>query len=138
MRIFGHPLHAILVAFPLGLLTLTPLWDSLECIGLTGAHFAAYFGELAGLTLGTLAVVTGAIDFVRIPKSAGAEKVALWHASAAVTSLCIFAVALALRSKDHTATPPVIALEALGSFALGLTGWCGGHLVFHHRVAVRE
>jgi len=29
MRLFGHPVHPMLVAFPIALLALTPVWDAL-------------------------------------------------------------------------------------------------------------
>ena len=136
MRLLGHPLHAILVAFPLALLSLTPLWDALAWAGIAGAHWVAYLGMIAGLSIGVLAVVTGFIDFVRAEKSAAVETVALWHAGCALTALCIFAVALVLRSADHTATGWALAVEAVGAIGIGITGWFGGHLVFHHGVAV--
>jgi len=136
MRIFGHPLHAILVAFPLALLSLTPLWDALAWAGLAGAHWAAYLGMIAGLSIGVLAVVTGLVDFVRAEKSAAVETAGLWHAGFALTALCIFAVALVLRAADHTATVWAVAVEAVGAVGLGVTGWFGGHLVFHHGIAV--
>jgi uncharacterized membrane protein len=137
MRLLGHPVHAVLVAFPIGLLTLVPFWDVLALLGTSGASAAGYLGEIAGLVTGSLAVVTGCIDFVRAKKTPAIERLGLWHGSAALTGLCIFAVALVLRSKDHAAGLPVIALEAAGVACLVLTGWCGGHLVFHHGVAVR-
>ena len=138
MRVLGHPLHAVLVAFPIGLLTLVPLWDALALLGTSGASAAGYLSEIAGLVAGLLAVVTGSIDFVKARKTPAVEKLALWHATAALTALSIFGIALVLRSKDHTATLPVVALEAAGVAGIALTGWCGGHLVFHHGVAVRR
>lgn len=137
MRIFGHPLHAVIVAFPLGLLSLVPLWDALAWAGVPGATGAAYLGQIAGVAGGVLAVVTGAIDLVRAKKSAAVQDLGIWHATAATTGLLVFAVGLALRSPDHTATPLVVSLEVAGVGCLALAGWCGGHLVFHHGVAVR-
>ncbi len=138
MRALGHPVHAVLVAFPLGLLTLVPCWDALALFGTPGASAAGYLSTVAGLVTGFLAVVTGSIDFVRAKKTAAIEKLGLWHAAAAVTALSIFGIALVCRGKDHTAALPVVALEAAGVACLALTGWCGGHLVFHHGVAVRN
>jgi uncharacterized membrane protein len=138
MRVMGHPLHAALVAFPIGLLTLVPCWDALALMGAAGASAAGYFSEIAGLVTGLLAVVTGAIDFVRAHKTPAIEKLGLWHATAALTALSVFGIALVLRAKDHSAALPVIALEAAGVACIALTGWCGGHLVFHHGVAVRR
>jgi uncharacterized membrane protein len=138
VRIFGHPLHAVLVTFPLGLLVLVPFWDALAWLGVSGATSASYLGEIAGLVGGLLAVVTGTIDFVRAKKSPAIEKLGMLHGGAASTALSLFAMALVLRSSDHTATPSSAILEAAGALCLAFTGWCGGHLVFHHGVAVRK
>jgi uncharacterized membrane protein len=78
MRVFGHPLHAVLVTFPLGLLTLVPVWDALAWLGVSGASAAAYLGQIAGVVGGLLAAVTGSIDFVRAKKTHAIEKVGLW------------------------------------------------------------
>jgi uncharacterized membrane protein len=138
MRVLGHPIHAMLVAFPIGLLTLVPCWDALALLGTPGASSAGYLSEVAGLVAGLFSVVTGAIDFVRAKRSPAIEKLGLWHAGAAMTALSVFGVALILRAKDHSVVPPVVVLEAVGVACLALTGWCGGHLVFHHGVAVRR
>ncbi|HVW30473.1 MAG TPA: DUF2231 domain-containing protein [Polyangiaceae bacterium] len=138
MRVFGHPLHAVLVAFPIGLLTLVPCWDALALLGVSGAGIAGYLSEIAGLIAGVLALLTGSIDFALAKKSEAVENLGLLHATAAVTALSVFAVALVFRSKDHGATLPAVALEAAGVVCLSLAGWCGGHLVFHHGVGVRR
>jgi uncharacterized membrane protein len=46
MRFLGHPVHAVLVAFPIGLLTLVPCWDVLALLGTSGASTAGYLGEI--------------------------------------------------------------------------------------------
>ena len=61
------------------------------------------------------------------------------HAGAALSALSVFAIGLALRSSDHGAPRGIILLEIGGALCLAVTGWCGGHLVFHHDgVSVRE
>lgn len=136
MKLLGHPVHPMLVAFPIGLLALLPLWDVLAVIGaVPDAARVAYWTALAGLVGGGLAVVTGLVDFARLPAGA-VVNTALIHASAAISALSLFGVAFALRSD---AAPPgtlVIALDVLGAAALGVTGWFGGHLVFRYGAAV--
>lgn len=139
MRLFGHPIHAVLVAFPLALLGLAPLCDLAARFDLiAGAQLGGYFCEVVGLTGGGLAVLAGFADFVRFvdPRSSAA-KVALVHAGAALTTVSIFGVAFALRG-GRAAEPgvPALALELFGAACLAVTGWFGGHLVFHHRIGV--
>jgi uncharacterized membrane protein len=126
MRVLGHPIHAVLVAFPIGLLTLVPFWDALALLGTSGASSAGYLSEIAGLVTGPFALVTGAVDFVRAKKSAAVEKLGIWHATAAMTALSIFGVALVLRAKDHTAALPVVVLEAAGVTLAPLTARARG------------
>ena len=53
MRLLGHPVHPILVAFPIALLALTPVLDLLPLLGiLTDAAGAAYLCELPASSAG--------------------------------------------------------------------------------------
>ncbi|HWA72292.1 MAG TPA: DUF2231 domain-containing protein [Polyangiaceae bacterium] len=136
MRLFGHPLHPALVAFPLGLLLLVPVWDlAAPFIGARDAATVAYWCELAGLILGGLAATAGLIDLVRLSKPA-AMPTALRHAGCALLSLSSFGVAFALRGHGDPLRAVVVGLDLLGALALAFAGWLGGHLVFHYSVGV--
>ena len=139
MRLLGHPVHPILVAFPIALLALTPMLDGLSLLGvMTDAAGAAYLCEAAGLIGGGLAIVTGFVDFVRIPQEEkAAATVAIIHASLALCMLSLFGVAFALRGpRTAAAGPGVLALEVGGAALIGATGWFGGHLVFGHGIGI--
>jgi uncharacterized membrane protein len=139
MRLFGHPVHPMLVAFPIALLGITPVWDVIAWRGLMAdAAAAGYLCELAGLALGGLAVVPGVVDLIKIPQAEmSASKAALIHAGLALTMMSLFGIAFALRGVRAAAPDlTVIALEAAGAACLAVTGWFGGHLVFHHRLGV--
>lgn len=138
MKLFGHPVHAALVAFPLGLLLLVPVWDlSASVLGARDAAAVAYWSELAGLALGGLAALLGLVDLVRLANPS-ALTTALRHAGCALAALSLFGVAFALRGRGEPLRPLVVVLDALGAATLGLTGWLGGHLVFHHGVGVES
>lgn len=139
MRLFGHPVHPMLVAFPIALLGLTPILDALAWAGvMADAAGAAYLCELAGLVGGGLAIVTGFADFMKIGQSEHATaKTAIIHASLAVTMLSLFGIAFALRGARTAAISAVpLGLEVAGAALLAAAGWYGGHLVFHHAVGV--
>src|SRR6187551_245045 len=139
MRALGHPVHPILVAFPIALLALTPVLDGLAWAGmLADGAGAAYLCEAAGLIGGGLAIVTGFADFVKIPQAdKAAARTAIIHASLALGMLSLFGVAFALRgARTAAAGPGVLALEVAGAALIGATGWFGGHLVFGHGVGV--
>lgn len=141
MRLFGHPVHPMLVAFPVALLALTPIWDGLAWAQvMADGRVLGYFCELAGLIAGGLAAVTGFADFMKIPQSrAQTAKVALTHAGLALTVVSLFGVAFALRGgRMGTPGPLVLGLEVAGALGLAATGWLGGHLVFQHGVGVDQ
>ena len=139
MRLFGHPVHPMLVAFPIGLLALTPVWDGLAWASVLGdGRTLAYYSEAAGLAMAGLAIVAGFADFMKIPESEPANvKAALIHAGLALCMVSLFGVAFALRGGlAARPSPLVLLLEVLGALSLGVTGWFGGDLVFRRGVGV--
>jgi uncharacterized membrane protein len=137
MRLFGHPMHPILVCFPLAFLAVAPLCDALSWLGVAGdLTRVAYYLELFGLIGGGLALVTGFADFLRLKApSAALTKAALTHAALAITMLSLFVLAWVLRG-EMRAGLPALASELVGAAVLGVTGWFGGHLVFGFGVGV--
>src|SRR5689334_9335660 len=122
MRLFGHPLHPILVCFPIALLALTPLCDALAWLGVaTELGRVGHFLELFGLVGGAFALVTGFVDFYGLEEpSQKLTRTALTHAALAVTMLSIFGLAFALRGGSTTGPRPVaVGLELVGALVLG-------------------
>lgn len=141
MRLFGHPVHPLLVAFPIALLGLTPILDGLAVANMMAdATVVAYYCQLAGLIGGGLAIITGFADFMKIPQAdKPAAKTAIIHASLALCMLTLFGIAFALRGgRTAVAGTGVLALEVAGAAFLAVTGWFGGHLVFRYAVGVDE
>lgn len=142
MRFLGHPVHAIVVAFPIALLAMAFVWDALAWLGLEPAlAFVGYYSELAGLVLGALAIVTGLAELVRPELSSALRSKALRHAAVALGAVTLFALAFALRRKaGATALPSdvVFGLEAAGAVTLALAGFLGGDLIFRDGVGVRS
>ncbi len=137
MRVFGHPLHAMVVALPLGLLTLVPLWDGLAWLGwLRAGSVVAHYCELAGLVFGALALTTGVAELIAL--GAGKPEVlrrAAWHGSLALSALSCFVLAFVLRgAATATAGPLVLGVELAGALLFVVTGWFGAELVFAHGV----
>jgi uncharacterized membrane protein len=139
MRLFGHPVHPMLVAFPIALLALTPVWDVLAWANvLRDGRTTAYYSEAAGLIAAGLAAIPGFADLIKIPQSETANaKTALIHAGLALTMLSLFGIAFAFRG-GAAGSPSVLVLglEVAGALCLAVTGWFGGHLVFRRGVGV--
>jgi uncharacterized membrane protein len=129
----------MLVAFPIALLALTPVWDALAWVGvLKDGRATAYYSEAAGLVAAGLASIAGFADLIKIPQSEKANATtALIHAGLALTMLSLFGIAFALRG-GATGSPGalVLGLEVAGALCLAVTGWFGGELVFRRGVGV--
>jgi uncharacterized membrane protein len=138
MRLFGHPVHAMVVALPLALLGLVPLWDLAGWFGwLEVGATLAYYSELTGLAGGGLALLTGSAELVVVAKSRPEMlKPVLTHASLGLAAISVFGLALAFRAEVHAPSPAAIGLECLGAAVIAIAGWHGGRLVFEHGVAV--
>jgi uncharacterized membrane protein len=140
MRLFGHPLHPMLVAFPLALLGLAPVCDLLAFFFAAGTRLAvvAHYLELSGLVGGVLAALAGFADFYRLDApDQQLTRVALTHAGLALLTLSLFGLAFAFRPPAGVAPSALpLLLELAGGALVAATGWFGGHLVFRFGVGV--
>lgn len=137
-RLLGHPIHPMLVPFPIAFFIGAFLADLAYLK--TGDAFwaeAAVWLLGAGLLGAALAAVAGLIDFAgdRRIRALGAAWV---HMLGNVTVVVIELVNLGLRLNDPAAAlpSPGAYLSGAAFVLLGLTGWMGGELVFRHRVGM--
>ena len=138
IAIAGHPLHPLLVTFPIAFLTGALGTD----VGywLTGDQFwarASYWLIGAGLVSGVVAALAGMSDFVKIDRvrqhSAG------WaHMVGNVAALSLSLVNFVLRwgNQSGAILPTGLLLSLLVATLLGITGWYGAELIYRHKVAV--
>jgi nitrite reductase/ring-hydroxylating ferredoxin subunit/uncharacterized membrane protein len=131
----GHPIHPMLIAFPIAFLTgalmanvVGRLIDS-EAWWTAGASLS-----IAGIISGLVAAVPGIIDYAyTVPPRSSGKRRATYHMVVNVTALTLFAVAWIPRG--HLAAEPgmaVLILEAGGLALIGLGGWLGGTLVYRN------
>jgi uncharacterized membrane protein len=140
-KLFGHPIHQMLIVFPLGLLA-TALFFDLIALALDrhqGLFTASYYMIAAGIVTGLLAAVFGLIDFLKIPSGTRAKRIGRMHGVGNVVVVVLFAASWFLR-RDTPADPPTmaIALAALGAGLATITGWLGGELVDRLGVGVDD
>jgi uncharacterized membrane protein len=130
-KLFGHPIHPMLIPFPLGLLGMALIFDLIALIDdRDSLARAADSMIIAGIITGLLAAVFGAIDWFAIPSGTRAKRVGLAHGLGNVVIVVLFAVAWLLR-RDDPADPGGLAilLEVIGVLGALVTGWLGGELV---------
>jgi uncharacterized membrane protein len=131
-KMLGHPIHPMLVVFPLGLLIAALCFDVAYKLTDNQAFASvAFWNIVAGVIGGLLAAVPGLVDWLAIPGGTRAKAIGLWHAVGNVVVLALFAVSGWLRFDDVGYLPSDLglALEVAAVMLGGVTGWLGGELV---------
>ncbi|HEU4887954.1 MAG TPA: DUF2231 domain-containing protein [Thermoanaerobaculia bacterium] len=139
-KLLGHPIHQMLVAFPLGVLAMSLVFDLIgRFAGWPKMHEAAYYMIAAGVISGLAAAVFGFIDFLAIPSGTRAKRLGRLHGLGNVVVVVLFAVSWFLR-RDDPAQPEILAivLAAAAAALAGVTGWLGGELVDRLGVGVDD
>jgi uncharacterized membrane protein len=130
-KLLGHPVHQMLVVFPLGLLAGAVGFDVAYLVTRDGRWAeTAYWLIGVGVITGLLAAPFGVIDWLAIPRRTRAKRVGLVHAITNVAALILFAVSWSLRG-GSVAQPPVEALVCglVAVIAALIAAWFGGELV---------
>src|SRR4051794_22996358 len=131
-KLLGHPIHPMLIVFPLGLLATAVAFDIVAMVQGNQSWFHISFWMIgAGIIGGLLAALFGLIDWLAIPNGTRAKRIGMLHGVGNVVVVALFAVSWVLRyqadSWDTTAAEFIFAL--LGLALAGVTGWLGGELV---------
>jgi uncharacterized membrane protein len=131
-RAFGHPIHPMLIVFPLGLLAISVIFDILYYItGAVGLATAAFWNIIAGIVLGLLAAAFGLLDWIAIPANTRAKRIGLLHGGGNAIILVLFFISWLLRlgTVDHTPNVFGFVLQIIGAGIAVFTAWLGGELV---------
>lgn len=140
IAIAGHPIHAMLVAFPISGTVGTAFCDL--AFWYTADFFwarAALWAVGAAFAMGVLAAIAGLAETVLVPGVR--RRAAAWsHATVAMVLLSVLGASLALRLEDPAAAvlPWGAFLSGLAMILVALAGWHGGKLVFEHQVGVKS
>jgi uncharacterized membrane protein/nitrite reductase/ring-hydroxylating ferredoxin subunit len=137
-HIKGHPIHPILVTFPIAFFVSAFISDLILII-----TDRVFFGQMAkyleagGIIFGVIAAVPGIIDyFGAVPPESSAMKRATKHGLLNISMLFIFIMALLLRMKSDVSTFTLLILEGAGVVMLTVSGWLGGTLVHRNQIGV--
>jgi uncharacterized membrane protein len=138
LNFFGHPIHPILIVFPLGLLPAAVLCDIVFLVrhNPNWGHMA-YWLIAGGVLGGLLAAVFGFADWLALDSGTRAKRLGVWHLVVNDIMLILFALSWWLR-RPAPDQPTLVAI-VLGIIALvfgGLGGWLGGELVYRLSVGV--
>ena len=140
---FGrHPIHPMLIPFPLALWFFSLIADVIYLWrgNPVWRDWIAFYALLGGIVGGVLAAVPGFVDWLSL-KDREVVRIANWHARLNVIALLIFVASFYLRTTSGARlvggsyTIPVL-LSVVGVILITISGWLGGEMVFKHGVAV--
>lgn len=139
--IVGHPIHPMLIPFPIALWVFSLVADLIYFWrGNPAWEWIAFYTLAGGIVGAILAAVFGIIDYFAI-EDKKVSNVAAWHARINVLALILFAASFYLRTNGGarliggSMTIPLV-LSIVGVVSITISGWLGGELVFKHGVAV--
>lgn len=137
----SHPLHPMLIAFPIGLLVTSLVFDLISrWRDLPSLAAAAWYCVIAGLVGGVIAAIPGVIDlFSVVPQKSSARSRGYKHGILNGLAIVAFISVAAYRGgpgvmADNTS----LILSAVGVCLLGISGWLGATLVYRNQIAVEH
>ena len=139
VTIAGHPVHPMLIPFPIALWATSFAVDVLFYFVRHPTLLVISKFMIAAGCIGALAAaIPGFIDWLAI-KNGEVKKVANWHARLNVAALVVFAVSYFLRTANYSElvgrrlTIPFL-LSVVGVILISMSGWLGGELVFRYGI----
>jgi uncharacterized membrane protein len=139
VKLFGHPVHPMLIVFPAGLFTAAVIFDILYLILRNPVLSTVSFYMIAtGIIGGLLAAIFGFIDWLGLPNNSRAKRIGGFHGLGNFVIVVLFAISWFIRSGNANFVPNAMAL-ILSFVGIGLaliTLWIGGELVYRLGVGV--
>ena len=145
-KLFGHPLHPMLVHLPIGLFLLSFIFDvASKLLDGRGSYLTftgpSYYAMAGGVLTALIAAIPGLADYSSIRRDHPARRVATWHMLLNVAVVLLYAINLVLRNRtlhqhqyDVHALP--FALSIIGIGVLSFSGFLGGILVYDDGIGV--
>jgi uncharacterized membrane protein len=134
-NIAKHPVHPMLVAFPIGLWVFSFACDIMfRVTGNVVWATVAQYCMGGGIVGAVAAALPGFIDLMAM-QDPDTKKIAMAHGALNVLALLIFVAGFSVRTSAGPGTVPFI-LSILGVVTISVSGWLGGSLVYLHGAAV--
>jgi uncharacterized membrane protein len=138
-KIGGHPVHPMLIPFPIALLIGTfvsdlVFWSTEDAFWARGSFWLL----AAALVMSAIAALAGFVDFFgnsRIRKMGDAWLHMIANLAAVIVALVNFAMRWGPDPAEHV-LPWGLLLSAVVVLLLLFSGWKGGALVYEHRVGM--
>ena len=144
MKLFGHPIHLMLIHFPSALL---PADFVLTVLGYYYNeplfNYAAFYCLAGGVATGFLAIITGFIDLITIsPAKKPAVSAALIHGCINGTLILVYSVLAYKIWKVYPVIPAAtitgILIKVMLVLGLFAGNYFGGKLIYHYRIGINN
>lgn len=132
-----HPLHPMLIVFPIGLwvfsfacdvfylfLADAPIWYTVSIYAMAGGIIGAL-----------IAAVPGLVDYLSL-RDRLIKRIATWHMVLNLTLVVLFAINLWLRLSEAPVGSVPFWISAISMALLGISAWLGADLVHVHAIGV--
>lgn len=141
-HIKGHPIHPILIAFPIAFLPGALVGDVVGWLFDSRPWWttAAYL-SVAGVISAFVAAVPGFIDYLMaVPPRSSGKRRATYHMTVNLTATGLFIAGFFVRDWTHEDPPSLLllALELAGAAFLTVGGWLGGTLVYRNFIGTEH
>ena len=136
-RVAKHPIHPMLVVFPLGLWVTALVFDIIHAAtGSAAMRTVAFWNIGAGVIGALLAAIPGFVDWLGL--TGRAARIGTYHMLLNLGGVAIFALNWWIRTRLSGESLWPLVLSIVGVVGLAIAGWLGGDLVYRHRVGVEE
>lgn len=139
-KLLGHPVHPMLIVFPLGLLATAVAFDIVGLVQSDANWYRISFWMIAaGIIGGLCAAVFGLIDWTAIPTGTRANRIGLYHGGLNVVVVLLFIASWFMR-RANAGVPSsgALTLSFIAILMALVGGWLGGELVDRLGVGVEE
>jgi uncharacterized membrane protein len=141
--IFSHPIHPMLIVFPIGLWIFSLACDLVRVAGGSGDAWStvAFYSMIGGFIGALCAAVPGFIDLLFYKGGAPpVKKITLIHMTINLIAVVLYAINIGLRATNAAsvgtdASTPVV-LSIIGVALIFVSGWLGGQMVHVYGVSV--
>jgi uncharacterized membrane protein len=133
-----HPLHPMLIVFPIALWVASLVCDIAYHAGSRNVFWKemAFYAIAGGVVGALLAAIPGFIDYLSLTERR-TKKIATMHMAINLLVVLMFIFNLGIRysSPSGDLFPVFLSVVAIG--LMSVAGWLGGALVFEHGVGVQ-
>lgn len=135
--IAGHPLHAMLIVFPVALFIFSLVCDiaSLRSADPATWTTVSLYSMVGGFVGALAAAIPGLIDFSSL-HNPRIKRTATIHMTINLIAVALYAVNIWLRTHGAAVAGLPLAMSVVTVLGLAVSGWLGGHMVHLEGVGV--